>query len=146
MKDYITALSALVISAFVYVNSGSFVVENGGLAKNPAYYPRALALLLAILSAVLIIKAVIQRELGSVSVNKEFLKNVGIIFGLILLYVLSFQFVGFLVSSFVFLVCGVRLYGGSWKESMLCSVLVTAGVYIVFHILMKVPMPQGILF
>lgn len=71
MKDYITALCALVISAFVYVNSGSFVVENGGLAKNPAYYPRALALLLAVLSAVLVIKAVIQRERGSVSVNKE---------------------------------------------------------------------------
>lgn len=146
MKDYITALSGLVISAFVYVNSGSFAVEDGGLAKNPAYYPRALALLLVILSAALIVKAVIQRDRGSAPVSRESLLNVGIIFGLILLYVLSFQFVGFIVSSLVFLVCGVRLYGGSWKESILCGAPVTAGVYVVFHILMKVPMPQGILF
>ena len=146
MEDYITALSGLVISSFVFLNSESFVVNDGGLAKNPAYYPRMLALLLAVLSISLIVRAVLHREGGSVSVNKELLKNIGIIFGLILLYALLFPFVGFAASSFLFLVCGVRLYGGSWKEALLCGVPVTAGVYIVFHILMKVPMPQGILF
>lgn len=146
MKDYVTSLGALVISVYIYVESASFAVEGGGLAKNPAYYPRALALLLAVLAVALLINALIRREKPGVSINKELLLNVGSVFGLIFLYVLAFQYLGFIVSTLAFIACGVLLYGGNIKSALLCAVPVTAAVYIVFHILMKVPMPQGILF
>lgn len=146
MKDYVTALSALAIAAAVYVSSDSVAVDGGGLAKDPAYYPRALALLLAGLAVGLLVKALLSREKPGVTVNKELLLNVGQIFGLIFFYILAFQYIGFLTATLAFLVCGILLYGGSVKSALLCGVPVTAGVYVVFHIFMKVPLPQGVLF
>ena len=146
MKDYITGLCGLAVSAFVYYASEPVVVADGGLAKNPAYYPRVLALILAVLAVCLIVNALLRREKPGVSTNKELIKNVGTIFLLILLYIIAFQYVGFIVSTVVFITCGVLLYGGSIKSALLCSVPVTAVVYVVFHIIMQVAMPNGILF
>ena len=146
MKDYITGFCALVLSVFIYFTSEGFVVADGGLAKNPAYYPRALALILAILAVCLIINALMRKEKVGVSINKELLKNVGQVFGLILLYIIVFQYVGFIVSTVAFLFCGILLYGGTVKGALLCSVPVTAAVYVIFHIIMQVAMPNGILF
>ena len=146
MKDYVTSLGALILAAIVYFESSSFVVEGGGLAQNPAFYPRVLAALLIILAVMLLVSTLIKKEKLKFFVNKDLLLNVGKVFGLIFLYVLAFQYVGFIVSTVAFIVAGILLYGGNIKSALLCGIPVTAVVYIVFHVLMRVPMLQGILF
>ena len=146
MKDYITGFFGLVLSVFIYFSSENVVVAGGGLAKNPAFYPRVLALILGVLAVCLIVNALMRKEKFGVSANKELLKNVGMVFGLILLYIIVFQYVGFIVSTIAFLFCGILLYGGTVKGALLCSVPVTAAVYVIFHVIMQVAMPNGILF
>ena len=145
MKDYITGLFGLAIAVFLYFASEAVVAAGGGLAKNPAFYPRALALLLAVLAVCLIINALLHREKAGVSLDKELFKNVVQVFLLILLYIVIFQYVGFIVSTAAFIFCGILPYGGTVKGALLCSVPVTVVVYVVFHIIMQVAMPVGIL-
>ena len=146
MKDYVAAIGSLIFSAYVYAASAQFAVEGGGLADNPAYYPRALALIIAVLAVCVMINAIIQKKKLAVSINKELLINVGQVFAALLVYVICFEFVGFIVASVAFLICCVLLYGGKLKSALLCSIPFTAAMYTIFHIIMQVPMPQGILF
>ena len=69
----------------------------------------------------------------------------GLIFAMIFVYILALQYLGFIVSTLTFIIAGVLVYGGGLKSAILTGVPVTAGVYLVFHVLLKVPMPQGLL-
>ena len=72
MKDYITGFCGLVLSAFIYFSSENVVVADGGLAKNPAYYPRVLALILAILAFCLVVNALMRKENSACPQTKNF--------------------------------------------------------------------------
>ena len=145
MKDYITGLGGLALSGYLYTVTKGFAAEGGGLAKNPAYYPNVLLLILAVLSASLIISALFRREKPTVSVNRSSLLNTAIVFGMILVYIVALEHLGFIVSTLAFIFCGVLIYGGSVRASVLTAIPVTAAVYLVFHVLLKVVMPQGLL-
>ncbi|MGI6029080.1 MAG: tripartite tricarboxylate transporter TctB family protein [Candidatus Heteroscillospira sp.] len=146
MKDYIAAVGSIIFSAYVYFVSQDFAVAGGGLAGNPAYYPRALAIIIAVLGTCIMVNAIIQKKKLAVSINKELLINVGQVFAALLAYVICFEFVGFIASTAVFIIGCVLMYGGKIKSALLCSIPFTAAMYIVFHIIMQVAMPQGILF
>ncbi len=145
MKDYITGLGGLALSGYLYTVTKGFAAEGGGLAKNPAYYPNVLLLILAALSAALVISALFRREKPSVSADRSSLMNTAIVFGMILVYIVALEHLGFIVSTLTFIFCGVLLYGGSVKASVFTAIPVTAAVYLVFHVLLKVVMPQGLL-
>lgn len=146
MKDYVTGVGGLLASITIYFMSIEFVVEDGGLAKNPAYYPRALAILLAVMSVMLIIQALVAHHKISFKLNLFELRNAGIIFGMILLYILGLQNIGFVVSTITFVLAGILVYGGKLRTAIICSVTFTAAMYFIFHILLSVPMPTGLLF
>lgn len=145
MKDYVTGLGGIALAGYLYTVTRGFAAEGGGLAKNPAYYPNLLLVILSSLSVLLIMSALFRREKPSFSVDRPALLNAALIFAMILVYILALQFLGFLVSTVVFVVGGVLIYGGSIKTALLTGIPVTAGVYLVFHVLLKVVMPRGLL-
>ena len=145
MKDYVTGLGGISLSLWLYSVTKGFAAEGGGMAKNPAYYPNLLLATLAALSLLLIVTALIRKEKPAFGINVPVLRNVGLIFGMIFVYILALQYLGFIVSTLTFIIAGVLVYGGGLKSAILTGVPVTAGVYLVFHVLLKVPMPQGLL-
>ena len=145
MKDYVTGLGGIALSLWLYTVTKGFAAEGGGMAKNPAYYPNLLLAILAALSMGLIVTALIRKEKPAFGINVPVLRNVGLIFGMIFVYILALQYLGFIVSTLSFIVAGVLVYGGSIKTAVVTGIPVTAGVYLVFHILLKVPMPHGLL-
>ena len=66
--------------------------------------------------------------------------------GLILLFIISFETIGFFVCSFLLLVIIMRwLEGLAWMTCLLIPTIATVTTYVVFKTMMKISLPAGIL-
>ena len=146
MKDYIVSLGSLALAAFVYLGSRGFADSGAGLDQDPAYYPSVLALLLAVMAAALLISTLMKRQKFSLSWNLPSFLRVVLVFAVLILYVLAIKCVGFLLASLIFVPGCILLFGGGAKLALLGGLPLAVGIYFAFTILLKVPLPQGILF
>jgi hypothetical protein len=65
--------------------------------------------------------------------------------GLILLFIFSFETIGFFVCSFLLLVIIMRwLEGLEWKMCLLVPTIATVTTYLVFKKMMNISLPAGI--
>lgn len=146
MKDYIVALGSLALSLFVYLSSKSFADSGAGLAQDPAYYPTLLMVLLVIMSIILMINTVMKKEKIAFSINAPAVINVLKVFAILIVYVVAINYIGFLVGSILFVPGCVLMFRGSWKLALFGGIPMAVIVYFAFTLLLKVPLPTGILF
>ena len=65
---------------------------------------------------------------------------------LTILFILSFETIGFFVCSFLLLVVIMRwLEGVDWKTSLGVPAITVAGTFLLFHTILKISLPAGIL-
>ncbi|MEA4865475.1 MAG: tripartite tricarboxylate transporter TctB family protein [Sphaerochaeta sp.] len=145
MKDYIIGLSGLALSLYVYVASDAFKRVGDGLSENPAYYPRILALLLALMSCGILIGAIRKRQALKVNVNRELLLNISKFLGVLILYILFLKPVGFIIGTALFSFAMTWLLGSTRKQAAIYALPISLIVYAVFSYLLKVPLPKGFL-
>jgi len=145
MKDYIIGLSGLALSLYVYVVSDAFKRVGDGLSENPAYYPRILALLLALMSCGILIGAIRKRQALKVNVNRELLLNIGKFLGVLILYILILKPIGFIIGTALFSFAMIWLLGSTRKQAVIYALPIALVIYFVFSYLLKVPLPKGIL-
>jgi hypothetical protein len=70
-------------------------------------------------------------------------KDVFVTLGLLALYVASFSFLGFIISTFVFLVSvSTYLAPGRWVRNIVVSVFFVVCVYLLFDTLLSVRLPE----
>lgn len=88
-----------------------------------------------------ILKTQTQIKLDLSSIKKELA-----VFGLVLLYLLVFNHLGFVFSTFLFFVCILVLLGVHRPIRILSfSVISTLAMQFIFSYLLKIPLPSGIL-
>lgn len=145
MKDYIIGLSGLALSLYVYVVSDAFKRVGDGLSENPAYYPRILALLLALMSCGILIGTIRKRQALKVNVNRELLLNIGKFLGVLILYILILKPIGFIIGTALFSFAMIWLLGSTRKQAVIYALPIALVIYFVFSYLLKVPLPKGIL-
>lgn len=146
MKDYIVSAAAFFLSAFVFISSGSFADSKGGLSQDPAYYPRILAGILAVMALVLLIQTLRKKEAIKISANKGLIFNISKVIAALILYIIALNILGFLIATAAFLFGGILLFGGKVKQSAILFLPITLVIYVVFSILFKMPLPKGIFF
>lgn len=148
MKDYISGISGLLLSLYVFLESRTFADASEGAANNPALFPVALAILLAIFSSILIIQALLRKEKIKFSINKETLFKIGLFFTSLTIYVFVLRYIGFLLSTIIFSIFMINYLKGNKKislESLIYGVIFSIIVFIVFNYILKVPLPKGFL-
>ena len=145
MKDYIVGISGVILASYVYVGSSSFARSGSGLSQDPAYYPRVLALILALLSLGLLVGTVRKKIRPSVSVNREVLSNIGIFLVVLIVYTMILRPIGFVITTALFSGSMIWFMGGSRKTAIIYALPISLLVYIVFSYALKVPLPKGIL-
>lgn len=145
------ALIFIAISVWFFVVSLSFPEGSNG-AVGPAYFPRimcVLVILLSILELVLSKGEKIPEELLEVKIFKKENLRVWITMAITLVYIVCIKHIGFIVSSIVFQL-GINVYFKVYEKSKILSVvlpfIVVAVLYFVFHNLLHVNLPKGILF
>ncbi len=149
-KDRISALLFLCFSVWVWFEAGTFpqsIFDSVGSAA----YPRFLALLIGICSALLLFTSKdssAEQEESSNEESKEQKNYLGVLFVSLdlILYLVLFRKVGFFISSFLFLLIFAFLFDKRpWKKRIVGGVIFAAiftGVlYLLFGIALKVMLP-----
>lgn len=153
MKKIANAIACIFIAVAVvfFIISLSFPAGSNG-AVGPGYFPRIMCVLvifLSVLELVLSKGEKISSELEEVTIFKKENLCVWITIGITFVYIICIKQIGFIVSSIVFQF-GLNYYFKVHEKSKILSVIlpliVVAVLYFVFHNLLHVNLPKGLLF
>lgn len=148
MKDFVGSIICILVSVFIFVTSEVFALKGpnaSSLSRNPALYPRILAAVFLILAIILLVNSIRGGALKNIkiTVDKQSLKKVSILVFIVLLYIISINYFGYIISSIVFTAILIVVYGGTIKQALLLSIPVSVSLYVIFQMVFKVPLPIG---
>lgn len=141
----------IAVSIVFFIISLSFPPGSNG-AVGPGYFPRIMCVLVIFLSVLELILSrgeKIPEELKELGLFKKENMRVWATMGTTLVYIICIKEIGFIVSSVVFML-GMNVYYKVYEKHKILSVLlpfiVVAVLYFVFHNLLHVNLPKGLLF
>ncbi len=149
--DLISGLIILVL-AVSYLTVGAKLAVWKGRTLGPGFFPLLLGIALLLLCVSLLIKTIISSKKNSSSHNERFfpssrggLKLLYVI-GAMVFYIVAFQPLGFLLSTFLFL--SVLFF--VWDPNKPLSAITMAAItvlcaYVFFDLSLKVQLPKGFL-
>lgn len=142
MDLFIGALS-LVLLAGTFALSASFP-EPHDAQLGAAVFPRITSALLAVFGVYIAIAALRKRSDASLRIGNA--KQVFLALASLLLYGLFLKRVGFVILTpfFIAAILAIMKYSRAIVIA-LTSILSTAGIYLIFKILLSVPLPEGLL-
>lgn len=139
------------IGYFIYSTSYTF-----GTIDKPGsgFLPVILSMLLFVLASMLILSSIRRKKIlaskpsnpnemernSDVSQNKMAFK----IFAFLTFYIISFEYIGFIISTLLMLISMFKIMGiRSWRKIAITSVAITICAYGLFVACLKVSLPQG---
>ena len=148
-QNYIVSLVLIAFFVIVAVYSANF-------KKTAGVFPITACCLGIFCSAAMSVETFMkQRKHEKVSeakpTTKENAKKTAIVFAGLFLYALGVTYIGFAVASFVFL-CAMSIMFSEQHDkktvlwAVVINLIITAVVYILFHIVMKITLPHKLLF
>jgi hypothetical protein len=149
------AISALVVGALLFIYSPELVrgwaftiPGTTDVALEPVFFPRLSAVLICASSLILLITIPMRSgSLPASETSKEAYIKVGAGLAGILIYLGSILYVGFVVSTVLFIIGGSRVGGyKNWKAIVSTALLVAVGLRLIFRYGLHVNLPEGILF
>ena len=151
-SDFFSGFTLLILGATIFIGSMSYPF---GEIDNPGagFVPRIASLILIIISLFIIIIAYRKSfaSKGSTAYRIFFStrdgpKRIILACAFLLAYRLLFPILGFIPTNFLFFLFVTRSLGNfRWKISFTFSFLSTLMAYLVFHVILKIQMPVGIL-
>ncbi len=146
--DQITA-SIIFLGSLWYVFEALKMPLMAGKAPGSGWMPLMLGILMAFLAALLFLSAARRSPSNDKPVewpkDKGLINNIGILVGLGICIALL-QLVGYLISTFVFLLGLLFLLGRyNWKFATGTAAISTAILYWIFKIWLEIPLPPGLI-
>lgn len=111
----------------------------------PDLYPRLLSWFILGLVALLVIGTFREKENEPSRFKLQQLSLPVALTLMISAYALLMEYLGFIVDTFVFLFASMFALKTSGRKALLLSLAITAIVYLVFKIVLRVPLPKGTL-
>lgn len=159
----------MLISAGLILLCGFFWLESADYADEVRVFPRLFLLIIVLTSLIVLIRAALQyrKDLQEIAaqkaagtyvempyddegtdlkpLTKQLLPFIGLLF--ILAYVLCIQYIGFFVSTAVFMLAFMRfLQMKKWPLMLAIVIGMEAVIYVLFVLVFAVRMPSGLLF
>ncbi len=152
LEDRIKTLEDRIASAVFFILSALVMRESWRLQLNtlsdpgPGFFPFFLALTLAGLSILALIFPAPPKKLAAFWDDWQTGKSVCCIFAGLVVYLGFFRILGFYIDTFLLMAFLVKLSGGKGCRQPLLVALLTVGItYILFHKLLYIPFPTGVL-
>jgi hypothetical protein len=141
--DLFLGILSVALLVAVFALSASFP-EPHEAQLGAAVFPRIVAILLAVVGVYISFRALEKKSGAAIDINNA--KKVFFSFLILLLYGLFLKKVGFIILTPVFIAALLFLMKFSNVViNLLTSILTTAGMYVIFRVLLSVPLPEGIL-
>ncbi|GCL70125.1 tripartite tricarboxylate transporter TctB family protein [Paenibacillus sp. JMULE4] len=133
----------LAIGAAFALGSRSISSSAYGSNVGPSIFPLILGIILMLLSARLIYEAVKYPAAQDRSLKPKLdYKRFGIILSATILYGLSMEHIGYVISTFLFLLIGFQtMKRDRWISAIIVSALCSGGVYYLFVVVLQGTLP-----
>lgn len=133
---------AVAVAGAVWAATSSYPVPKDiTRGMGPAFMPRLLAVLIAVLGIMIIIRTI--RSKGGVRATLLPNGMPLVVLALVAAYALTIVPAGFLVSTPAFLVVGSVLLGARLRTAVAFGVGMSALTYVLFRMMLTVPLPLG---
>lgn len=130
-------LMALGLAGFGWGLVAPFAYEPVG----PRAFPLITALLIGACGIALIVQGGGRVEPNGAGVNRGVL----ILVAVLLIYAVTFVWLGFVVSTAAMSLIVARVFGASWVQAVISAVVLSVGAYLLFDHGLDVVLPKGIL-
>ncbi|KYH31762.1 tripartite tricarboxylate transporter TctB family protein [Neomoorella mulderi] len=140
MKDWAFVTGFLIFALFLTISSWNYPFVS-------AIYPRLLLIcgfVLSIIKIVIKLRNRAPEQVPEETGTSKNLKKMWIYLGNGILYVLLMPVLGFTLSTFVILIALLSLFGIRFKTTLGVAICSSAILYIVFVVLLGIPLPRGI--
>lgn len=143
--DFIVGVALSLLGGWIYFYAERYT-GRGINSYGPNFFPQLLAIMLVVSSLGLLIKTGLDRpERWLSSINKNGFIKVCVTLVLGISYVIAMNYLGFPLSTFLFLYITMMFLGHiGWQRRAIVSLGVTVAVYSIFHLFLKIPVPHGI--
>ena len=153
MKKYNIIMGIL----FLLLAIGAYIIADGMVAKlatdplGPGFWPRCLAIVLGIFSIILLLQGLLKKPADDVPSPFHFkspeFRRVALLAGDLSLFLVITYFVGIYIGLLLMIPTCMYLLGERKVKVMaIFSVASCLFIYVVFKMLLMVPLPTGILF
>lgn len=146
-KDRVTGIMALILGVIIGVMAFQLPQSKITGDVGPRVFPFLSSGILVICGAGLLIRG--GKE-GSGMFDRTALKRLGLIFLVVLVYCIAMNYIGFLVPTAVVLFVLSTMFAEgkqvAWWKRALYALVITAGVYLLFHNVLNLKLPANRLF
>tara|TARA_B100001146_G_C15957346_1_gene338196 strand:+ start:87 stop:605 length:519 start_codon:yes stop_codon:yes gene_type:complete len=141
------AFAALIFATSLILLYSSYGISGFSALSGPGTFPMAATAIMAITSAAILMRTLQAPRDNQCGGIADIVPPVISGFcGLIAVYAVLLDRLGFLLASFLFLLAGFRfLHRGGWLRSLLLTIVSLVAVYIAFRVVFQVILPDGIL-
>ncbi len=154
MGEIIIAVLFLLLSIFMFINSNGFVSNFDRGTLGAAGFPKLIAIFMFFLALIYLIKYIMankksNRTFDFKSIYEEY-KFVIITVLLFLFYVITMKFIGFIISTSIYLLASQWLLSDRKKKNIpiiiIMTLFISLGTYYFFTTYLSVTFPAGIFF
>ncbi len=132
---------------FIYLMSGAFLVSCFSIEDIASRtFPMILCILCMLLATIFLIQ-ILKGKYTNADINMSGTAKALLMAGIILLYIVAINLVGYYIASIVFMPIAMLILGQrNWKIIVGVDVGVMLFLYLFFGLLLSMQMPEGILF
>lgn len=144
IRDISTGLVLIVFSIFGYLTANQFSNGEEAASFGPAFFPKLILVLLAILSLSLCIKGILnlKKDNSKIHFNMNKIGRVVLYIVLLIVYINLFFITGFIISTIFFLIVSQYLFGmRNWIKLIAIAIIVPIFLYYFFTGLFNIPLP-----
>lgn len=140
--DKIGSILWLLLAVGVFIVSEDLPAGTG--ETGPAFYPRVVAVLIAVFALLQLARSVYESDVTVREIRGAQVKTVGIVALLVIIYVLSLPWLGFVTATTTFLIVGM-VYSGARSVVRVGATAVGLSLllYYLFGVFLRVPLPES---
>lgn len=130
----------LLVAGVVYMTLG-FPADVQATRFGPAYYPITLACVIALLLVLFLLEN--RRATSETLFSFKQMRHPIFLGTAFIALIFLLEPLGFLLCGFAFLSITTRVLGTSYKRSLVIAAAITGAIYVLFKLVLKVPIPLG---
>jgi putative tricarboxylic transport membrane protein len=148
-RDVTSSLFWMLMGILFCIGGFHYGIRRSGI-PGPGFLPFVTGLILVALSLILLVSRLLERKNSAAArvepmPGGQALLRILIVLGALCLYVLILEPLGFMVTTFLFMIVLLRLEPRRWMFILLLSIGATAFFFALFKVLLRVPLPSGLL-
>lgn len=143
-RDMLAGLALLVAGAAMFIVARGYPAP-AGMTYGAGFFPKIIASGLMLSGGLVLLGRPCEVVGSDLRLDGSFALPVVLLIGMIVLYAIALDWLGFHLATIPLLLLAGRLFGARWLSAAGTAVIATIGLHALFYSLMHVTLPWGLL-